>query len=48
MITVGYGDISPKSDRARIFTIFVMMISNGFFVYCMNKISVVFSRIDQL
>ena len=46
MITVGYGDITPKSDNTRIFTIFVMILANGFFVYCMNKISIVFSRMQ--
>jgi len=42
MITVGYGDITPKSDTTRIFTIFIMIFSSGMFGYIMNKIAIIF------
>ena len=42
MSTVGYGDITPKSDQTRIFTIFIMVFSSGMFGYVMNKIAIIF------
>jgi hypothetical protein len=47
MITVGYGDITPKSDSTRIFTIFVMIFSSGMFGYVMNKIAIIFQELDM-
>jgi hypothetical protein len=42
MITVGYGDITPRSDATRVFNIFVMIFSSGMFGYVMNKIATIF------
>ena len=47
MITVGYGDITPKSDNTRIFTIFVMIFSSGMFGYVMNKIAIIFQELEM-
>jgi hypothetical protein len=47
MITVGYGDITPKSDQTRIFTIFIMVFSSGMFGYVMNKIAIIFQELDM-
>jgi hypothetical protein len=38
MITVGYGDIVPKTSGERIFTIFIMILASGVFAYTMNSI----------
>ncbi len=42
MITVGYGDITPISEAARLFTIITMLISTLFFSYILTKLSNVF------
>ena len=42
MITVGYGDITPKTNDTKIFTIFCMIVGNGIFGYVMNKIATIF------
>ena len=42
MITVGYGDITPKSNETKLFTIVIMIISSGIFGYIMNKIALIF------
>ena len=42
MITVGYGDITPKSNETKIFTIVIMIFSSGIFGYTMNKIALIF------
>jgi hypothetical protein len=47
MITVGYGDITPKSDSTRMFTIFVMIFSSGMFGYVMNKIAIIFQELEM-
>jgi len=46
MITVGYGDITPKSTITKIFVIFVMIISSGVFGYVMNKIATIFQEME--
>ena len=42
MITVGYGDITPKTDNTRLITIFIMVFSSALFGYIMNKIAIIF------
>lgn len=42
MITVGYGDITPRNNAERIFSMFVMYVASGTFAYTMNTISTVF------
>ena len=42
MITVGYGDITPKSNRSKFFVICCMIIASGIFGYVMNKIATIF------
>ena len=42
MITVGYGDITQKSNETKIFTIVIMIFSSGIFGYIMNKIALIF------
>ena len=38
MITIGYGDILPKTDGEMIFAIFAMIISCGVYAYCFNEV----------
>ena len=47
MITVGYGDITPKTSNQKIFTIIVMILSSGLFGYVMNKIAMIFKNLDK-
>lgn len=42
MISVGYGDITPKTTNSRLFTILIMIFSSGLFGYVMNKIAIIF------
>ena len=42
MITVGYGDVTPKSDKTKIFVIFCMIVASGIFGYVMNKVATIF------
>jgi hypothetical protein len=42
MVTVGYGDISPKNKYEKIYTIIVTLISSGIFGYSMNTIGSIF------
>ena len=46
MITVGYGDITPKTDRTKLFVIFVMISASGIFGYVMNKIATIFQEME--
>lgn len=47
MITVGYGDIVPKTSIERVFSIFVMLVASGMFAYTMNKIGSIFQNLDK-
>lgn len=38
IITVGYGDIVPKTNNEKIFVIFATMIGSAFFAYTVNTI----------
>ena len=41
--TVGYGDITPKTDKEMIFTIIVQFLGVMFFAYLMGSISSIIS-----
>jgi len=47
MITVGYGDIVPKTSIERIFAIMVMLVASGMFAYSMNAIGSIFQNMDK-
>jgi len=38
MVTLGYGDIVPKTAYERAFTIIIVLLSCGMFGYCLNQI----------
>jgi hypothetical protein len=44
MITVGYGDITPKTTGERIYTMVAMIIASGMFSYTLNSIGTIVSR----
>jgi hypothetical protein len=46
MITVGYGDITPKSDITRLFNILIMFLTSIIFAYVMNCTAVTFIEYD--
>ena len=43
MITVGYGDISPKTVAEKVLSVLNMMIACGQFAYSVNSIGNIFS-----
>jgi hypothetical protein len=43
MITVGYGDISPKTVAEKLVSVVNMMIACGQFAYSVNSIGNIFS-----
>jgi hypothetical protein len=45
MITVGYGDISPKSDKEMVVAILAMLFGCGFFAYAINNIGQIIEKI---
>ncbi len=47
MITVGYGDIVPKTSIERVFAIFMMLVASGMFAYTMNAIGSIFQNLDK-
>lgn len=47
MITVGYGDIVPKTSTERVFAILVMLVASGMFAYSMNAIGSIFQNMDK-
>ena len=42
MITIGYGDILPKTNIEMIFATIAMMISCGVYAYCFNEVGNLF------
>lgn len=47
MITIGYGDISPKNTIERSFSVFVMILASGVFGYVMNSIVLLFQNTNE-
>lgn len=47
MNTVGYGDIVPLAQREKIYVIFMVVISCGFFAYCVNTIGGIFQEMEM-
>lgn len=39
MVTVGYGDITPRNTIERIITIFTMLVASGVYAYIINEVS---------
>ena len=48
MITVGYGDITPKTTGERMYTMVAMIIASGMFSYTLNSIGNIVSRYNIL
>ena len=48
MITVGYGDITPKTTGERLYTMVAMIIASGMFSYTLNSIGTIVSRYNIL
>mgnify|MGYP002628423161 CR=1 FL=1 len=44
MITVGYGDITPRTTNQKIYSVLAMLIASAVFGYVMNRIGVIFQR----
>ena len=42
MITVGYGDITPISNKEKIYVIFMTLFSSCVFAYTINTIGQIF------
>ncbi len=47
MITVGFGDIVPKTIKEKLYVIVVQLISCGIFAYVVNSIGGIFSDIAK-
>jgi hypothetical protein len=47
MITVGYGDISPKNTTEKIYVIVMTLISCGVFAYAVNLIGGIFQEMSR-
>ena len=47
MITVGYGDILPKSELEILVLIFTMFVACAVFAYSVNKIGNILSDINE-
>lgn len=48
MVTVGYGDITPRTTNERIYTMMAMLIASGMFSYTINSIGTLISRYNIL
>jgi len=46
MTTVGYGDITPKSDWERLYAIFAMIVGGGCYGYVVGSVTSIVSRKD--
>jgi hypothetical protein len=47
MITVGYGDCTPKNFLEKAYVMVMTLISCGVFAYAVNKIGNIFSEIAR-
>ena len=47
MITIGYGDILPKTNIEIIFAMVAMLISCGVYAYCFNEVGNIFRVINK-
>ena len=47
MITVGFGDVYPVNIFEKLYVIGMTIASCGVFAYCLNAISLLFSRMEQ-
>ena len=47
MLTVGYGDITPQTDKEKIFAIGTIILSCGVFAYALSKISNIVDEINR-
>jgi hypothetical protein len=45
MITVGYGDITPVTNKERMLVIFITFVSCGMFAFSVNQIGVIVDEI---
>lgn len=48
MVTVGYGDITPRTTFERIYTMMAMLIASGMFSYTINSIGTIVTRYNIL
>lgn len=48
MITVGYGDITPRTTFERIYTMMAMIIASGMFSFTINSIGTIVTRYNIL
>jgi hypothetical protein len=48
MVTVGYGDVSAKTNRERLFCMLAMIVAAGFFAYTLNFIGKKVSEYNKL
>lgn len=46
MITIGYGDIRPVTDREKLFLIFMSFFASGIVGYTINSIGTILVEID--
>ena len=47
LTTVGYGDITPKNNIEKLFSILVMLLGSGMFAYNLSKLSSIFNDISK-
>ena len=48
MITVGYGDITPKNTKERLYSMCAMILASGIFAYTINSIGYLVSRYNKV
>ena len=47
MITVGYGDITPKNEIECLFVFITMFFTGMFYAYSLNSIGVILTNINK-
>jgi len=48
MVTVGYGDITPRTTNERIYTMLAMIVASGMFSFTINSIGTIITRYNIL